>query len=938
MNYENKESPWTFAPSVSWRSANSEELNQFLRQNFPNRKANQYPDTIELFTATLPFYQQHQLYCLRSEIDGDFRHAFFLINAKKVFALDGESPPIHMANSVENLQLTEVTAAAYLRFFCSFTHGELGPFQILENLDEVHFPSSENKVVQAKYDKSAALIKQAIKHVNIVKITEETTVKFQTDITICYGDIVFKAQMEIWPNGMVEMLDDNPLTSDLPEDAITKIPKLLYIEQVVPYSKLGKNNNNKKLSDLDLDSDGDINSDSPSTNAAQNTLIFKLDREVTRCFIAILFRFAIENSEKNTLLTTFNKTSSAKDMVEDFANFVSQHGPVVVVESDIPYVEELIGEIIVDEGNNKSFQVVRYKLGHQINQFNNNTLVLISGQTLSKAKVEDRLDFEHLAYGISMSDVSVLITCARFADLPEALRNVADVRIKLPEMNDILFRHLFIKIFNSSLPANWRKSGVNWIRYLVATDFHQPAKLGMKGSEALRYLRSRVNARLRQVESSNGPSLKDLHGMAEARQIAEDLIADIQSALRGQLPWSAVDRGMLLAGPPGTGKTTLAKAIAKECGVRFISASAAEWQSAGHLGDYLREMRSSFAEARRYAPSIIFIDEFDSFGNRASFSGNMGQYSTEVVNALLEQIQGFESKSPVFVLAATNHPEKVDPALRRAGRLDKVVQIPYPNVDALTAIFTYYLSNQQVTGKQSDDIDTKTLGALAFGLTGADVEFFVRGAARRARKEQKPLSQQHLTDEVTGKSRIQHSTGRLNTAEMHQVAAHEAGHALAKVLSSEPNITFVSILPRDNGSLGFVASMPTSRTMHTRKQYQEQLQIILAGRAAEELVFGQDHISGGAGGYSQNSDLAVATRLVTSLVCHLALGKNASLAWVDSPDSHQLLEITQMLNENYAAILAKLEANRSQLDKLSNALVERQELSGAEIAALLKSD
>ena len=938
MNKDKKESMWSFDPSVSWVKANSEELSRFLKQHLPDRKPNQYPDMLELFSAKLSFYQHHQLYCLRSEIKGEFRHAFLLINEKKAIVLNGKSPPIHMTNNVENLQLTETNAASYLRFFCSFTHAELGPFQVLENQKEVHFPSTDNKAAQAKYEKSEDLIKQSIKKIIVVKISDETGIKFQTDITICYGNTIFEAHMEIWPNGLVEMQDDDPVAPEVPEGAINKIPMPLFLNQVVPYLNISAKEKYKKPSDLDFDSVDDVSSEPTTPIKAQDKVFFKLDRDVTRCFIATLFRFAIENSEKNTLLITFNKISSAKDMVEDFANFVSQNGPVVVVESDIPYVEELIGEIIVDEVKNKGFQVKRYKLGHPISEFDNDTLVLISGQTINRVKFEDRLDFEHLAYGISMSDVSVLITCARFADLPEALRNVADVRIKLPEMNDILFRQLFMKIFNSSLPANWRKSGVNWIRYLVATDFHQPAKLGMIGSEALRYLRSRVNARLRQVESSNGPSLKDLHGMAEARQIAEDLIADIQSALRGQLPWSAVDRGMLLAGPPGTGKTTLAKAIAKECGVRFISASAAEWQSAGHLGDYLREMRSSFAEARRYAPSIIFIDEFDSFGNRASFSGSMGQYSTEVVNALLEQIQGFESKSPVFVLAATNHPEKVDPALRRAGRLDKVVQIPYPNVDALASIFTYYLSNQQVTGKQSDDIDTKTLGSLAFGLTGADVELFVRGAARRARKEQKLLSQQHLIDEVTGKSRSKHSAGRLSAAEMHQVAVHEAGHALARTMSNEPNITFISILPRDNGSLGFVASMPTSRTMHTRMQYQEQIQIILAGRAAEELVFGQDHISGGAGGYSQNSDLAVATRLVTSLVCHLALGKNANLAWVDTPDPQQQLEITQMLNENYAVILAKLKASRSKLDKLSNALVERQELSGAEIAVLLKSD
>ena len=275
-------------------------------------------------------------------------------------------------------------------------------------------------------------------------------------------------------------------------------------------------------------------------------------------------------------------------------------------------------------------------------------------------------------------------------------------------------------------------------------------------------------------------------------------------------------RDRLLAGPPGTGKTTLAKAIAKACGVRFIAVSAATWQSAGYLDSHLRAMRASFAEARRYAPSILFIDEMDSFSNRENHTGSSAGYHTEVVNALLAEIQGFNDQKPVFVIGATNFPNKVDPALRRSGRLDKLVYIPHPNVEALTSIYDYYLADTELIGQKSEDVDTKFLGGISFGITGADVESFVRGAVRRARKMQAPLCQQHLIDEITGKSRYQNS-GRLSPEEMHRVAVHEAGHALLQILSGNQQLAYVSIVPRENGSLGFVANMPSSQNMRTRK-------------------------------------------------------------------------------------------------------------------------
>ena len=226
--------------------------------------------------------------------------------------------------------------------------------------------------------------------------------------------------------------------------------------------------------------------------------------------------------------------------------------------------------------------------------------------------------------------------------------------------------------------------------------------------------------------------------MGEARQFAEDLIEDIRAAQTGRIPWSAVDSGLLLIGAPGTGKTTLARAIAKDCGVKFVVASAAKWQSAGALDAHLSAMRADFAEAHRYAPAILFIDEIDSIGSRENLDDRNAVYQTEVINALLEQIQGINTTGSVIVIGATNYLEKVDPALRRSGRLDQVVEIPLPNIDGLQQIFEYYLARYREEGGEVGRVDTHALAQLTFGLTGADVESFIRGAARRARHADRP--------------------------------------------------------------------------------------------------------------------------------------------------------------------------------------------------------
>ncbi len=332
----------------------------------------------------------------------------------------------------------------------------------------------------------------------------------------------------------------------------------------------------------------------------------------------------------------------------------------------------------------------------------------------------------------------------------------------------------------------------------------------------------------------------------------------------------------------------------------------------------------------------MFIDEIDSIGSRDQLSGQNAVYQTDVINALLEEIQGIESTETVIVIGATNYLKKVDPALRRTGRLDQVIEIPLPNLDGLEQIFKHYLAAFRMRGGAIGEVETRPLAELAFGLTGADVEFFIRGAARRARRANRPMGQADLVAEVTRRPRHPDSAPRLGPDEMRRVAVHEAGHALARLVSSTQgdDLAFATIVPRLDGSLGFVASLPRETEVMTRRTMLEYLQTVLAGWAAEEIVFGPGDVGAGAGGPSDTSDLAVATRFAVLVVCQSGLGEGGSLSRTTLPTSAQESEIDALLRSAYQGALARIGENQVLFDCIVSALVEKQELSGDELRGL----
>jgi ATP-dependent Zn protease len=858
-------------------------------------------------SLALPFYATHRLIELHFVRDHGTERAFALDGADDTLWLNGDSDPIHEANGAAPLLLTDATVKDYVRFFLYFLRADMGAFVLVESPDEI----------VARDDNGGTPTVAEVRG-RVVPLTMQATEDADRWVlhgSVAYNDHLFMATFAVGSDGDVEMIDDEPVET-LAHVSVPEYPSL-------------------ELADASLE-----------WRPPEEPGELPRDREVTEALVEVLLEDAFQKLEGdapdgNLLLRHFNLETQGEKPIAGLKRLVEHSLPVIIIESDIPFVEDFVAGLIAPD---RVATGAVEKAGALANQFDDTRCAvdlqdgMVELHLLSFHAYRGLFDAERTAHELALRDVAVLIGCERSADVPEPLRRMADLVLTFPRIDRRLFARIFERVFHAKPAPGWDSANADWTRYLVPADFHTPRRVSVNPTEALSMLKERVEARLRRVTPDVGPRLSELHGLGEARQICEDLMVDVRAAQTGQIPWAVVDKGLLLVGAPGTGKTTLARAIAKECGIKFVIASAAKWQAAGALDAHLGAMRADFAEARRYAPAILFIDELDSIGSREQVSGPNAQYHTEVINALLEQIQGITTVDSVIVIGATNHLAKVDPALQRAGRLDQVVQIPLPNIESLKQIFAYYLARYRADGGQiAGNVDEQTLAELAFGLTGADVEFFVRGAARRARKENRAMSQADLAAEVTRRPRRPDSAPPVGPAEMRRTAVHEAGHTVARLISSTggEDLTFVSIIPRMDGSLGFVASVPRDGHVETRRTMLERLETVLAGRAAEEVVYGADEVGVGAGGPEKNSDLAVATRLATMIVCQTGLGADGSLHWTEQPTPAQETQIGTLLGTAYSSILARLQGQRPLLDRIVAVLEAKQELSGAELRGLL---
>lgn len=422
-------------------------------------------------------------------------------------------------------------------------------------------------------------------------------------------------------------------------------------------------------------------------------------------------------------------------------------------------------------------------------------------------------------------------------------------------------------------------------------------------------------------------TLREMRAFGEATDWGLQLADDLAAFKAGHLSWSEVDRGALLYGAPGVGKTTFARTLAATCDVPLIATSVAQWNARDHLGATLKKIREDFAEAAKAAPSILFIDEIDGVGDRNQIGDRHREYWTQIVNCVLESLDGADRRQGVVVVGACNDPGRVDPALRRPGRLDRSIRIPLPDAEALEVLYRHYL------GGDLPGLDLGPLAAVSDGLTGAEVEQLVRQARRSARRESRPLALYDLVNEVRGTAQS------MSPETLWRIVVHEAGHAVvAFVLNIAPNIT-VSV---GNGKLGVTRFERPADIIDTRATALNIVRHALAGRAAEEVIIGD--VSGGSGGVP-GSDLAQATRIVAALEGAMGLGEHSWLTfWGDASDTwrhlvqpHIALAVETTLAKIYGESRELILAHRESVIRVAKALKTNLHLSHSELVELIGS-
>jgi AFG3 family protein len=433
----------------------------------------------------------------------------------------------------------------------------------------------------------------------------------------------------------------------------------------------------------------------------------------------------------------------------------------------------------------------------------------------------------------------------------------------------------------------------------------------------------------------------DVAGLEEAKQEVQEIVEFLKNPQKFTRLGGKIPKGVLLVGPPGTGKTLLAKAVAGEAGVPFFSISGSDFVEM-FVGVGAARVRDLFRQAKEKAPCIIFIDEIDAVGRvRSRTSMPISNDEREnTLNQLLVEMDGFNTDAGIIVMAATNRPDILDPALLRPGRFDRTIMIDRPDVKEREAIFRVHIKNLLI----APDVDVHKLALQTPGFVGADIANVCNEAALIAARKDRPAITmadfQEAIDKVIGG--LERRSKVISPEERKIVAYHESGHAIAGwFLPHADPLVKVSIIPRGIAALGYAQYMPKEQYLYTKSQLLDVLSMTLAGRAAEEIVFGD--ISTGA-----QNDLERATQLAFAMVTQYGMSRLGHIAFrphseefsLQKPYSEETArlidaEVQHILQSSYERVKQLLQEKLSLLQALAEKLLEKEVLYQEEVEAIL---
>ena len=465
------------------------------------------------------------------------------------------------------------------------------------------------------------------------------------------------------------------------------------------------------------------------------------------------------------------------------------------------------------------------------------------------------------------------------------------------------------------------------------------------GKNSMAFGMGKSNAKV-YVQSTKGIRFSDVAGEDEAKESLSEVVDYLHNPDKYTEAGASMPKGILLVGPPGTGKTMLAKAVAGEANVPFFSISGSEFVEM-FVGMGASKVRDLFRQAKEKAPCIVFIDEIDAIGQKRSSGSGYGSNDEreQTLNQLLTEMDGFEENTGVIILAATNRPESLDPALTRPGRFDRRVPVELPDLAGREAILKVHAKKI----KAGDDVDFHTIARMAAGASGAELANIINEAALRAVRSGRVIVTEADLEEsievvIAG---YQKKNAVLSDQEKKVVAYHEIGHALVAALQSRSApVQKITIIPRTSGALGYTMQVDTGdKNLLTKEELENKIATYTGGRAAEEVAFGE--ITTGA-----SNDIEQATKLARAMITRYGmsqdfdmvaletvqnqyLGGDASLTCAPETQREVDRKVVELVKSQHERAKQLLSDNREKLDQLAAYLYEKETITGEEFMNIL---